>query len=69
MPDYRFRDPVRQVSLVDFGLLFGEVCMHLKVWGFTVTDVRLRAGRLTFTTLATQVIPVDQLDHLDLELG
>lgn len=67
MPDYRFATPIRQTNYVDFGLAIGAVCEHLRAWGFTISSIRVKAGRLTITV--DQTIPADNLAHLDLEAG
>lgn len=67
MPDYRFADQVRQTDLRYFSLKIGEVGAHLIAWNFQMSNVRLKAGRLTFTTDLT--IPPNEMAALELENG
>lgn len=67
MPDYRFSTPVRQSDLLEFGLAIGEVCEHMKAWGFVLSNIRLKGNRLTFTSSAA--IPANEMAALLLEDG
>ena len=67
MAYYRFTEPARQASFVQFGLAIGDVCSHLVTWGIEINDIRLRGNKLAFDTTAP--IPANELQHLGLEAG
>lgn len=62
MAYYRFTQPVKQTDYVEFGLAIGLVCEHLKSLGVSITDIRLRSGKLAFNTSID--LTQELLDHL-----
>lgn len=60
---YRFADPIKQTSFLEFGCQIGFVAEHCKntVPRIDITDVRLRSGKIAFFTAID--IPQAMLDH------